>query len=317
MKKILFLFAMVIASNFSYAQWTDDGTNVYLTNSSRNLGIGATSTYKMYVTQNFTDLAGTQYSPVFVKAFWTPTVNDMTAQGKAIEYQFVKQGAYNVNYIHGTASVMVNSGAGSISNMNAFITYITNLSSGTITNARAFYALSPGASSTNLITNAYGLFLDPQKTTGVSKGYGVFQTGGGDINYFAGNVLIGKTTQVNTGYILDVNGNIRSNQIVVNTTGADFVFAPNYKMYSLPALKKYLDKNHHLPEIPSAKQMQAEGLNVGDHQIKLLQKVEELTLYLIEKDNEIKDEKEKNRQLTEKLNKLEQRLDAIEKSIKK
>jgi hypothetical protein len=317
MKKVLFLFAMVIASNFSYAQWTDDGTNVSLTNSSRNLGVGATSSYKMYVLQNFTDLAGTQYSPFFVRASWTPTINDMTGQGKAIEYQFTKQGAYNINYMHGTASVMVNGGAGSVGNMNAFISYITNVSSGTITNARAYYALSPGASSTNLITNAYGLFLDPQKGTGVSKGYGVFQTGGSDLNYFAGNVLIGKTTQVNTGYILDVNGNIRSNQIVVNTTGADFVFAPNYKLYSLSALKKYLDKNHHLPEIPSAKEMHAEGLNVGDNQIKLLQKVEELTLYMIEKDNEIKDEKEKSRQLTEKLDRLEKRLDAIEKKRKK
>jgi hypothetical protein len=103
-----------------------------------------------------------------------------------------------------------------------------------------------------------------------------------------GNVLIGKTSQTNTGYILDVAGNVRANQIVVNTTGADFVFEPSYPLHSLSFLKKYIDQNHHLPEIPSAKQMQAEGLNVSDNQVKLLQKVEELTLYLIElkKENE-------------------------------
>jgi hypothetical protein len=106
-----------------------------------------------------------------------------------------------------------------------------------------------------------------------------------------GNVLIGKTSQVNTAYILDVAGNIRANQIVVNSTGADFVFTPFYHLHSLSSLKKYIDQNHHLPEIPSAQQMQTDGLNVGDNQVKLLQKVEELTLYTIASDKNIKEEK--------------------------
>jgi hypothetical protein len=107
-----------------------------------------------------------------------------------------------------------------------------------------------------------------------------------------GNLLINKTFQNNSSYKLDVAGNVRANQIVVNATGADFVFDSSYKLSSLSSLKKYIDQNHHLPEIASAKDMQANGLNVGDNQIKLLQKVEELTLYLIEKDNQLNDEKE-------------------------
>lgn len=109
----------------------------------------------------------------------------------------------------------------------------------------------------------------------------------GGSSYFNGNVIIGKTTQTNTGYRLDVAGNVRANQIVVNTTGADFVFDPSYQLLPLSDLQKYIDKNHHLPEIASAKQMQAAGLNVGDNQTKLLQKIEELTLYLIEKDKQV------------------------------
>jgi len=115
-----------------------------------------------------------------------------------------------------------------------------------------------------------------------------------------GNVLIGKTSQVNPAYMLDVAGNIRSNQVVVNTTGADFVFDPAYRLNPLSSLKRYIDRNHHLPAIPPATEMQKNGLNVGDNQVKLLQKVEELTLYLIKKDNEIK--------------KLEKRLEALEKN---
>lgn len=105
-----------------------------------------------------------------------------------------------------------------------------------------------------------------------------------------GNVLIGKTTQANTGYILDVNGNLRSNQIVVNTTGADFVFNPTYKLPELSEIKIYIDQNHHLPGVPTAETMQKDGLNVGDINTKLLQKVEELTLYMIEKDKQVKEQ---------------------------
>lgn len=106
-----------------------------------------------------------------------------------------------------------------------------------------------------------------------------------------GNVLIGENSQNNPAYKLDVNGNVRANGIVVNNTGADFVFAPSYRLSSLSNLKKYIEQNHHLPEIASAKQMQVNGLNLGDNQIKLLQKVEELTLYTIAADNQIKEAK--------------------------
>jgi hypothetical protein len=99
---------------------------------------------------------------------------------------------------------------------------------------------------------------------------------------FNGNLLIGKTTQTNTSYKLDVNGNIRANKLVVNTTGADYVFDPGYHLSSLDSLNNYIKANHHLPGIEPAKQMQQQGMDVGENQKELLQKVEELTLYLIE-----------------------------------
>lgn len=104
-----------------------------------------------------------------------------------------------------------------------------------------------------------------------------------------GNVLIGKTSQTNTVYKLDINGSVRANEVVVNTTGADFVFEPNYKLPRLSEVKTYIDQNHHLPEIPSAAEMQKNGMSVGELNTKLLQKVEELTLYLIEQQKQIED----------------------------
>lgn len=104
----------------------------------------------------------------------------------------------------------------------------------------------------------------------------------------AGNLLIGKTTQTNTAYKIDVNGKVRANEIVVKTTGADFVFEENYRLRPLAEVEKFVRENKHLPEISTAKAMQLEGVGVSELQTKLLQKVEELTLYLIEmkKENE-------------------------------
>jgi hypothetical protein len=100
-------------------------------------------------------------------------------------------------------------------------------------------------------------------------------------NATSGNVLIGETTQTNTSYKLDVNGNIRADKLVVNTTGADYVFDPGYHLSPLDSLNKYIQLNHHLPDIESARQMQQQGMDVGETQKELLQKVEELTLYVI------------------------------------
>jgi hypothetical protein len=68
------------------------------------------------------------------------------------------------------------------------------------------------------------------------------------------------------------------------------VFDPAYKLHSLSFVKKYIEQNHHLPEVPSAKEMQTNGLDVAGNQMKLLQKVEELTLYTIAADKKIEDE---------------------------
>lgn len=96
-----------------------------------------------------------------------------------------------------------------------------------------------------------------------------------------GNMLINKTSQTNTSYKLDVNGDARVNKLVVNTTGADFVFDPNYKVMPLHQLDQFVKQNKHLPGIEPAAQMQKDGVDVGGNQTKLLQKIEELTLYAI------------------------------------
>jgi len=132
----------------------------------------------------------------------------------------------------------------------------------------------------------------------------------------SGNVLIGKASQSNTGYILDINGSTRANEVVVNTTGADFVFDNKYTLPKLSEVKSYIDKNHHLPEIPSAEQMEKDGLRVGEINTKLLQKVEELTLYAIEQQKQIDQLKEKNAQFQSQQEQINELKSEIAKLIK-
>ncbi len=94
-----------------------------------------------------------------------------------------------------------------------------------------------------------------------------------------GYVGIGTT---NPTYHLDVNGTIRANEIIVNSASADFVFAEDYNLRSLSEVQQFIQEHKHLPEIQSAEQMEKNGVSVNELQIQLLQKIEELTLYLIQ-----------------------------------
>jgi hypothetical protein len=120
--------------------------------------------------------------------------------------------------------------------------------------------------------------------------------GNGEIIAY-GNVLVAKTSQVDTAYHLDVAGGIRADSVVVNTTGADFVFDDNYQKMSLDELGKYIAQHKHLPDIASAQEMQKDGVSVGALQTKLLQKVEELTLYVIEQNKRIEKLEKENAEL--------------------
>ncbi|WP_052496119.1 hypothetical protein [Pedobacter lusitanus] len=110
----------------------------------------------------------------------------------------------------------------------------------------------------------------------------------------SGNVGIGTTTPTAK---LSVNGNLWATEIRVDSTNPwpDYVFEPYYEKLPLTELESFIKINKHLPEIPSAGTIAKEGIDLGDMNAKLLKKVEELTLYLIElkKDNEVLSERVK------------------------
>jgi len=145
------------------------------------------------------------------------------------------------------------------------------------------------------------------QTATVSREYQLpYLEGNGDNIYTlnTGNLLIGKTSQINTNYKLDVVGKIRADGIVVNTSGADFVFEPTYKLRSLGEVETFINQHKHLPDIAPATEMLNNGSSLGDMQTKLLQKVEELTLYLIKKDKQLTEQEKKYDQLKTEMKQL-------------
>lgn len=141
-------------------------------------------------------------------------------------------------------------------------------------------------------------------------GYSLWQSGYGGIKFFTqgqfrmginvyGNVGIGTESPTHT---LDVNGDIKTNNLYTNgtvyanevkieaTKWSDFVFDKDYKLLSLEEVKTHIEEHKHLPDVPSEKQVMEEGINVAEMQAKLLQKIEELTLYVIQQDRTIKEQ---------------------------
>ncbi len=119
---------------------------------------------------------------------------------------------------------------------------------------------------------------------------------------------------------LAVIGKIESREVkVTNTPTADFVFEEDYHLPSLDFIENHIKTKKHLPEIASAQKMKEEGVNIGDFQIQLLQKIEELTLYTIQQEKEIKSQKQQIEDLKNKnieLQSFSKRLAKLEKLLK-
>lgn len=112
-------------------------------------------------------------------------------------------------------------------------------------------------------------------------------------------------------YKLEVNGTIRSKEVIVEATGwPDYVFEENYNLLSLSEIEAFIKANGHLPEVPSATEVEANGITLGEMNVLLLKKIEELTLHTIEQEKTLLEQQQKNNKI---INELLLRIEAIEK----
>jgi hypothetical protein len=132
----------------------------------------------------------------------------------------------------------------------------------------------------------YKTAVDPYVNSyGMNGGDAAYYTGSTN-NYFAGKVGIGTPLPDDQ---LTVNGRIHSREVKVdvNIPVPDYVFHPDYKLPKLEEVRAYVNKNHHLIGVPSAKEIEKQGLGLGEMNLRLLKKIEELTLYVLRQDRSI------------------------------
>jgi len=142
-------------------------------------------------------------------------------------------------------------------------------------------------------TNGANLFISPGGTNKMSTAF-----------LTDGSVGIGTTKT--TGYSLAVNGPAIFTKAVVKlyANWPDYVFAPVYKLPTLPEVEAYINKHQHLADIPSSADIEKDGIDLGDNQAKLLKKVEELTLYMIDLNKKMEALSKENSDLKAKFNNL-------------
>jgi hypothetical protein len=138
-------------------------------------------------------------------------------------------------------------------------------------------------------------------------------------NALTGRLAINVTNNAKaSAYTLAVGGKAIAEAVTVQLQGAwpDYVFKKDYTLPLLTDVKTYIDQNQHLPEIPSAQQIEKDGVNLGEMNKLLLKKVEELTLYLIESNKNLIESNKKQTEQEERMKKMEQQLELLTKREK-
>ncbi len=297
LKSSLLTVAALWVSAASYAQFVTNGNN---TTTNNNVGIGTTSPATRLEVFNSSDAQllihssggdGTNTELNLLGgaagASWAIGTNKTVAGGAADNLFF-----YKGSGTAGTKLVIRDNG---------------NVGIGTATpNAKLDVAGSIFAQGgeSHFAANGYS---DPHP--GVAHGVKVGSDGiavNGNSLFVNGNIQMG-TNAANSN--LDVNGTIHTREVKVDTQNfPDFVFKPTYTLPSLKEVKNYIDEKGHLPGMPSEAEAIKDGISLGEMNKKLLQKVEELTLYLIEKDKELKQQRVKDQQQEKRIKALEHKL---------
>ena len=135
----------------------------------------------------------------------------------------------------------------------------------------------------------------------------------GNTWFNGGNVGIGTTSP---DAKLAVNGNIHVKEVKVDLTGwPDYVFEKDHDLPTLEEVEKHIQEKGHLINIPSAKEVEENGIQLGEMNKLLLEKIEELTLYTLEQEKKLKAQNSKIKEENKKMIELENRLKKIERLL--
>ena len=171
---------------------------------------------------------------------------------------------------------------------------------------------NPSAQDEQLRLSGYGIlgnrgamYISNENAQGSISFYVGGKHGSGSHLLIKSNGFVGIGTSNSGNFKLGVNGAIRAKEIKVDTGWSDFVFEKDYDLPSLEEVANHIAQKGHLKDIPSAAEVEKEGVFLGEMDAKLLQKIEELTLYLIEQNNALKQYKAEIKKLKDRIDELE------------
>jgi len=320
--KLFFLLVVLLISGASsFGQWTTSGTTVVLSPNTRNLSVSPASTVTSPTGSyffNFEPLSTTSTADVFrIKSSRNDAFTGALLRvDNSVGNKFYIAGNGNVGIgtgtlapsqklqvvgnllVNGAASTML-FGEGQTANAEWGIEY--DLRGTDQTNGLNFWKPfgSTGVGFRNFI-----LFLSNNGSIGINTNTPTAQL---SVN---GNVLIGDaTTTLPAGYKLYVQTGILTEKVkvaVVNSTDwADYVFNEDYKLPSISELEAFVKANKHLPNVPSAAEVVKDGIDMAKMDAKLLEKIEELSLYIIELKKDITELTKGNTELAKRVEKVE------------
>jgi hypothetical protein len=261
--------------------WDISGTNIFNTNTG-NVGIGTNNPTSKFTIQTPLNTTGWTHIGGNNQIVLDEAIGGISAAlGTSTNHAFrLNAGGVGRVHIYPAGEVVV--GSNTTGSFGKFTVETLNNS----------YGISHRGENGNVLATFMG---------GSSAGFGTFSNT--NMRIFANGVsamFIGSgSNNVGIGidfpnYKLEVNGTVRSKEVIVETVNwPDYVFDENYKLPLLIDVEKFILQNKHLPNIQSSKEIEEKGLYLGDTQKRMMEKIEELTLYIIQLNKRIS-ELEKN-----------------------
>jgi hypothetical protein len=335
MKTAKFIISITIMLAFlglneAVGQWTYNGSHIYNLNSG-NVGIGTNSpSYLLHVRKNTTGptiaihnsggIGGAQFEMIDLNsgADWKFKATNnggfkIRDHGSSLDVIVVEpNSAANCIYVDQYGRVGIGSSSpmdkfhveGDVS-MHTSYPFITLDNTSTSGNA-GFIFESDGAYRGWLYYNDASdhLLINAESGTGWRTDLVIKSSG---------DICMG-TSSPAVGYRLSINGKVACEEVLVelDANWPDYVFTQDYNLMSLSDLEKNIRENNHLPGLPSAIEVEENGFHLADMQRRVLEKVEELTLYTIEQGKQIEDLKMKNNRQEEQIQELQQKISRLE-----
>lgn len=293
MKKHILLLSTILSlcfasvTAFAQNQWNHTASTATLSPVAANVGIGTSATNEAKLTM----LGATKYGLYLTNTGFSNGSNYPTVTGSGI---FIDNKA--TGYYGNASGISITNTASGVSSTATGLS-INNTSSGSSTSITGIYCSNSLISSSG--ETAYGTRLETTSESSTATLYGIHSTVSGAntaktyAGYFTGGKVVVMNGNVEIGTInptssLDVIGSIRAHEVkVCLNQGCDYVFEENYNLMPLSELSTFVKTNKHLPEVATAAEMESEGINLSEMNALLLKKIEELTLYIIQQNDEI------------------------------